>query len=79
MVTDSTKLLKAGVAVQVIEQTGRPVRAILSKASTLKADYIVIGSHGHRAAYDLLVGHPRLGVRYHGLEFCHYASPLRAN
>ncbi len=56
---------KAGLKAEVIERTGRPVRTILDKVSALKAEYIVIGSHGHRAAYDLLVGSTTHGVLRH--------------
>lgn len=41
---------------------GAPVSVILRSAAALKADYIVIGSHGHTAAYDLLVGGTTHGV-----------------
>lgn len=36
--------------------TGSPVKVILEQAKKLRADYIVIGSHGHSAFYDLVVG-----------------------
>lgn len=53
---------KSGQPVRVVQQTGQAVPTILAKASALKADFIVIGSHGHNAAYDLLVGSTTLGV-----------------
>ncbi|MBL9215655.1 MAG: universal stress protein [Opitutaceae bacterium] len=42
--------------------TGHPVRLILEQAAALKADYIVIGSHGHGSMYDLIVGSTTNGV-----------------
>jgi nucleotide-binding universal stress UspA family protein len=35
---------------------GKPRTAIVAHARKLRAKYIVMGSHGHSAAYDLLVG-----------------------
>ena len=35
---------------------GYPSAQILDQARRLRADYIVLGSHGHTAIYDLLVG-----------------------
>lgn len=46
----------AGGQVQVVQRTGDTVPTILAKAASLKADLIVLGSHGHTAAYDLLIG-----------------------
>ncbi|HZP61368.1 MAG TPA: universal stress protein [Opitutaceae bacterium] len=42
--------------------TGSPVAIILDQAKKLAADYIVIGSHGHTAFYDLLIGSTASGV-----------------
>lgn len=36
--------------------TGKPVRCVLETAKELPAAYLVIGSHGHGAVFDLLVG-----------------------
>jgi nucleotide-binding universal stress UspA family protein len=36
--------------------TGSPVDKILEQAAVLPAEYIVMGSHGHTAIYDLLIG-----------------------
>jgi nucleotide-binding universal stress UspA family protein len=47
---------RLGRPVRVIQKTGDPVPVILAKARELKADCVVLGSHGHTAAYDLLVG-----------------------
>lgn len=48
--------------VRTIQRTGQPLPTILGKAAELNADYIVIGSHGHTAAYDLLIGSVAQGV-----------------
>jgi nucleotide-binding universal stress UspA family protein len=48
--------------VQTVQVTGQPVGAILTKASALKAAYIVLGSHGHGAVFDLIVGSTTHGV-----------------
>lgn len=42
--------------------TGRVVPTIVAMAQRLRADAIVIGSHGHGAAFDLLVGSVAQGV-----------------
>ena len=49
-------------SVQVLRLTGAPVARILEQAAALPADYIVLGSHGHTAVYDLLVGSTAHGV-----------------
>ena len=51
---------KRGVEAEVIHRIGLPVVEILARAK--KADYIVMGSHGHGAMYDLLVGSTTHGV-----------------
>jgi len=43
-------------------RTGSPVWVILDEAKKISADYIVLGSHGHTAFYDLLVGSTAEGV-----------------
>lgn len=58
----SAKLEKRGQAVRVIHVNGAPVPAILAKAESLGASYLVLGSHGHTAFYDLLVGSTTHGV-----------------
>lgn len=47
---------RKGVAVQAIQRTGEPAPTILAKVRSLSAGGIVLGSHGHSAAFDLLVG-----------------------
>lgn len=41
---------------------GSPTRLILEQARKSKANYIVIGSHGHSAFYDLIAGSTAHGV-----------------
>ena len=48
--------------VTTVQRTGIPVTAILGRAASTKARYIVMGSHGHGAMYDLLVGSTTHGV-----------------
>jgi len=57
------KGLKADLAdVEVVRLTGAPVARILEQAAQRSADFIVLGSHGHTAVYDLLVGSTAHGV-----------------
>jgi nucleotide-binding universal stress UspA family protein len=49
-----------GIPTQVIRRQGQPVPEIITRSA--KADYIVMGSHGHGAVYDLLVGSTTHGV-----------------
>ena len=51
-----------GVQAESMHLTGTPVSEIIEQASKLPADYIVMGSHGHTAFYDLLVGGTAHGV-----------------
>jgi nucleotide-binding universal stress UspA family protein len=53
---------KRRLTVRTIQRTGQPLSTILGKAAALPADYLVIGSHGHTAAYDLLIGSITQGV-----------------
>ena len=48
--------------VRTVQSTGQPAADILMNATACKADYIVIGSHGHGVAYDLLIGSTTQGV-----------------
>lgn len=50
------------VRVRTVQRTGHAVTEIVSEATTRRAVYIVIGSHGHTAVYDLLVGSTTQGV-----------------
>jgi nucleotide-binding universal stress UspA family protein len=56
------KLQSQLVVVETLQFYGSPVPHILGQAETLGADYIVMGSHGHNALYELLVGSTAHGV-----------------
>ncbi len=56
------KLEAEKLPVEVIQLNGAPVPQIADQAKKLDADYIVMGSHGHTAFYDLLVGSTTHGV-----------------
>ena len=48
--------------VRTVRLTGFPVTGILAQATATKAAYIVLGSHGHGAVYDLIVGSTTHGI-----------------
>ena len=50
------------VTVESSRAVGAPIPLIVEEASRCDADYIVMGSHGHTALYDLLVGSTTHGV-----------------
>lgn len=56
------RLTKLGIETETLQFTGAPVPNILKQAEKFEADYIVMGSHGHTAFYDLLVGSTTHGV-----------------
>ena len=49
-------------AVDTVLGSGPPIPEILEQGHKFKADYIVMGSHGHTALYDLLVGGTTHGI-----------------
>ncbi len=55
-------LLSAGVKVSLEQHEGDPVGLILKQARDHKVDMIIMGSHGHGAIYNLLVGSVTQGV-----------------
>lgn len=58
-----TRLLgRHDLTVETMQVTGQPVPVILARAAATRADYIVLGSHGHGAVFDLLVGSTTQGV-----------------
>jgi nucleotide-binding universal stress UspA family protein len=57
-----SRLQSDGIAAETVQRTGAPVAQILLEAEEHHADYIVMGSHGHTAFYDLLVGSTTHGV-----------------
>ena len=56
------KLQRGFVVAETLQLHGAPVNPILEQANAFGADYIVIGSHGHTALYNLLVGSTTHGV-----------------
>jgi len=53
------------VRCDVIHQTGVPMILILEQARKLDAAYIVLGSHGHTALYELIVGGTAAAILRH--------------
>jgi nucleotide-binding universal stress UspA family protein len=53
---------KQQVPVRAVQKTGRPAEVILAQAEIRGAGCIVMGTHGHGAVYDLLVGSTTRGV-----------------
>jgi nucleotide-binding universal stress UspA family protein len=53
---------KHGVRATAVQRTGAPVASIVAKAVSTRAGCIVMGTHGHGAIYDLLVGSTTHGV-----------------
>ncbi|MDQ5980803.1 MAG: hypothetical protein QG602_3781 [Verrucomicrobiota bacterium] len=53
---------KRGLMTTAVLREGAPAAAILAKAASAHAGCIVMGSHGHGAIYDLLVGSTTHGV-----------------
>lgn len=53
---------KGGLEAEIIVRHGPPVYEILDAALKAKADFIIMGSHGHGKLYDLLVGSTASGV-----------------
>ncbi len=56
------RLTQAGVPTEIALHTGAPIPHILKQAADCQADFIVMGSHGHTALYDLLVGSTTHGI-----------------
>ena len=56
------KLKNQFIKVESVQVTGVPVTNIIAQAEKCAADYIVMGSHGHTAFYDLLVGSTTHGI-----------------
>jgi nucleotide-binding universal stress UspA family protein len=56
------KLNTEFVSTETLQLVGSPTPLIVEQAEKYDADYIVMGSHGHTALYDLLVGSTTHGV-----------------
>ena len=56
------RLKGLGMEAEVAVVHGQPVPTILAEAARARADYIVMGSHGHGALYHLFVGGTAGGV-----------------
>jgi nucleotide-binding universal stress UspA family protein len=48
--------------IDLVRITGAPVTSIAEQARELGVEYIVIGSHGHTAVYDIVMGSVASGV-----------------
>jgi nucleotide-binding universal stress UspA family protein len=51
-----------GLAVDASELYGEPAACSREEAERLDVDFIVVGSHGHGAVYDLFVGSTAAGL-----------------
>jgi nucleotide-binding universal stress UspA family protein len=58
-------IAQSGIKVALHEPTGSVVEEILNQADLLNSDLIVMGTHGHGAMYNLLVGSVTKGVLKH--------------
>jgi len=56
------EIAQDGIKVSLQEPTGAVAEEILNQADELNADLIVMGTHGHGAMYNLLVGSATKGV-----------------
>jgi nucleotide-binding universal stress UspA family protein len=59
------RLRDEGLKVESLLIQGPTVEKIVAEAVRLEADYIVVGSHGHGALFDLVVGSVSEGVIRH--------------
>ena len=53
---------RKGVVVRTVQRTDSTVAAILAQAALTKPAYIVMGSHGHGAVFELIAGSTTSGV-----------------
>jgi universal stress protein A len=59
------RLRTQGFVAHTLHRTGSVVPEIVEQAQRLEADFIVMGSHGHGALYELFVGSTTQGVLKH--------------
>ena len=59
------QIARDGIKVSLDQPTGAVAEEILDQADELNADLIVMGTHGHGAMYNLLVGSVTKGVLKH--------------
>jgi nucleotide-binding universal stress UspA family protein len=59
------EIAQDGIKVSLHEPAGVVAEEILNQANALNADLIVMGTHGHGAMYNLLVGSTTKGVLKH--------------
>ncbi len=59
------EITQDGIKVSLHQPSGEVAEEILNQADELKADLIVMGTHGHGAMYNLLVGSATKGVLKH--------------
>jgi nucleotide-binding universal stress UspA family protein len=59
------EIAQQGIKVSLHEPAGVVAEEILNQADALNADLIVMGTHGHGAMYNLLVGSTTKGVLKH--------------
>lgn len=67
LATLSAPLRAQGIPVEEVVIVGLPVDDIIAQAATHKADYIILGSHGHGAIYHLFSGSVVTGVLKHAV------------
>jgi nucleotide-binding universal stress UspA family protein len=61
-ITEGLRLRHADLPVETLLVNGPPIVEILDAVKKFDATYIVMGSHGHNAFYDLLVGTTTHGI-----------------
>jgi nucleotide-binding universal stress UspA family protein len=59
------RLSESGLAVETICEPGKPVDVIRETVQRLAPTYVVMGSHGHTALYNLMVGSTTGGLLKH--------------
>lgn len=55
-------LARKGTDAEVVSTSGHPVTQIVAEAKRRGSQYVVVGSHGHSAFYDLVLGSTASGV-----------------